>query len=158
MTAFGCQVNVRHILPGKQEAGAHGSSGCHLVAGELVQHKLVVRLVSVQRLDQPVAVAPCVGANLVVFKTVRLGKTCEIQPMLRPAFAISRRSEQRLNQPPVGIRPGIRLKRHNGLGAWQQAKKVEVQPTNQRASISLRCKRQTFELQLFENEMIDQVC
>ena len=75
MTAFGCQVNVRHILPGKQEAGAHGSSGCHLVAGELVQHKLVVRLVSVQRLDQPVAVAPCVGANLVVFKTVRLGKS-----------------------------------------------------------------------------------
>ena len=41
---------------------------------------------------------------------------------------------------------------------WLIPRLPDYYAQNQRASISLRCKRQTFELQLFENEMIDRVC
>ena len=77
--------------------------------------------------------------------------------MLRPTLAESRRREQRLNQPLVGIRSGIRFELHDRLRGRRQAEEVEVQPANQRAAVGLRRKRQIFALQFFGNEMIDRV-
>ena len=45
-------------------------------------------------MDDIVAIAPGIGPVIVVFKALALPKTHDIEPMLRPAFPVSRRGKQ----------------------------------------------------------------
>src|SRR5439155_26792183 len=76
-----------------------------LVAGDLFDDKTVVGQVTVERIDDPIAIRPN-EARLVLFKTVRVGVTRGVQPVPPPTLAIMGRVDRkstRLNSSHVAI-------------------------------------------------------
>jgi hypothetical protein len=59
------------------------------IASDLLLHKLIERHVLVQRLDDPVPILPGAAPLGIVLKTIRLREAGEIQPPLRPVFAVA---------------------------------------------------------------------
>src|SRR2546428_12844050 len=57
-----------------------------LVARKLLQNEAVVRLVAVERADHVVAIAPHLGADLIVLVAVGIGVARQVQPVPRPAL------------------------------------------------------------------------
>src|SRR5205823_2704486 len=64
-----------------------------LIAGNLIDDKLVVRLVAIERVNNPIAIKPNV-TRLVLFETIGIGIAGGIQPWPRPTLAEMRRGEQ----------------------------------------------------------------
>ena len=155
MSALGVEVDVRHVLPGEQKTGGRRRLGGDRVTGELVEDKLVVGQVGIEGSDQPVAIAPRVGANLVMLETVGLGEPREVEPVLRPAFAVGRGGQQRVEQPLVRVRPRIGLEGGDRLCTRRQAKQVEMESADQRPSIGLRRLAKPVWLQPCGDEMVD---
>ena len=56
------------------------------ITGELLDDKLVEGLIAIERVDDPIAVPPRVGAHVVSLVTERVGVTGEVQPMPAPTF------------------------------------------------------------------------
>ena len=73
-----------------------------LITGKLEPEKEIVGEVLVQGLDDPVTVAPGFLALLVEFKTVAFSETGDIEPVLCPAFAVSRRGEEPFHHLVIG--------------------------------------------------------
>ena len=60
------------------------------IARQLLDRELVEWHAGIERLDHPMAVAPCMRAPVVLLITVAVGVTGLIQPGASPAFAIMR--------------------------------------------------------------------
>ena len=128
MAPLGLQVDVRHVLSGEQETGGDGGLWIfwmEKVTGDLLLHKLIIGEVGVEGVDDPVAITPGVGANLVVLKAVRLRETRKVKPMLRPVLAVSGRSKQTVDEIFVGLRIGIFNERFYFRRRGRQAGEVE---------------------------------
>ena len=128
-----------------------------LVAGELLAHELVVRLVGVQALDDVVAVGPGVRPQCVLVVAVALGVAHQVEPVLRPALAVARTGQQGVHQLLVGLRIGILDEGLGLLAGRRQAVQVEVQPANQLAPVRLRRRRQAQLGVLLGDEAVDVV-
>ena len=102
-----------------------GIVGIELIAGELLGQEAVVGLVGVERADDVVAVAPGVGAEGVLAVAVRLGVADQVEPVPRPALAVTRRGQQAVDQPLVGIGRVVGQKRVDFLGGRRQPRQVE---------------------------------
>src|SRR4051794_32086546 len=70
---------------------------------------------------------------------VGLGIANHIEPVLRPAFAVTRVGEQTIDRALVGIGAFVSDKGSHFLWRWWQSDQVERQPTKQRRPIGLRC-------------------
>ena len=70
-----------------------------LVSGELFDHKAVVRLVRVERPDHVIAIAPCVGALVVVGIAGSIGVTHDVEPMPAPLLTVRGTSEETVDKP-----------------------------------------------------------
>ena len=103
----------------------------------MLLHKLVVRQIGIEGVDDPVAITPGIRADLVVFKPVGLGEARKIEPVLRPMLALGWRGQQAVDEIFVGARRCVLEKRLHFGGSRRQAGEVEGQPTNQGASIGL---------------------
>ena len=64
------------------------------VAGQLLDHELVVGLVVIQRPDHIIAIPPGVRLVAVAFEGVRVGITNEIEPVTGPLLTVVRTGEQ----------------------------------------------------------------
>ena len=94
------------------------------VSGELLEGELVVRNITVKRLDDPVAPRP-VGARGVRLEAVGVRVTRGIQPPHGHAFAVVRRGEETVDGLLVGLRRGVR-EESLGLGfGGRQPRQVE---------------------------------
>ncbi len=107
------------------------------VAGQLFADEFVIGQISVERTDHVVAVRPRVGARLIHFEPVALRKAHDVQPMPRPAFAISRRGEKFVDEPLDGVRRRIRHERVDFFRRRRQPDHIEIHAPNPRAPISL---------------------
>ena len=130
------------------------------VAGDLFADKFVVRLVFVEGADDVVAVAPHVGALVVVGVTAGVRVARHVQPMLPPALAVMRTGQQAINE----RRP--RLDRvlvpslaelENLKRSRRQAREVIIRPLHQRAKIRLRRPRKSRRLELAVDEGIHRI-
>ena len=84
-----------------EEGGGNGDLRIfrvQFVAGDLLTDELVIGLVSVEGLDDVVAVRPDIGAVGILAVTFGLGVTGKVQPMLSPAFAIMGRRQEVVDQ------------------------------------------------------------
>src|SRR5262252_2148958 len=82
-----------HSRSGAQETGGNSGvdvSAFNLVTGDLLFYKGVVWFVVVKRSDHIVSIQPGVGTIVIVFKAVRIGVACDIQPMTAPSLAVMR--------------------------------------------------------------------
>ena len=80
------------------------------IARELLEGELVVRNITVERFDDPVAPRP-VGARGVGLESIGVRITRSIEPPHSHAFAVVRRGEQAIDGLLVGLRRGIRQER-----------------------------------------------
>ena len=102
----GCSCRVDHILqtlvliferivgfviPSSQTQETRGNyrrfaAIGNLVAGKLIDDKLVVRHIVIERINDPIAVAPGILFHRIAFIAIRLSEANEIQPMPRPSL------------------------------------------------------------------------
>ena len=75
----------------------------HLVTRQLLLDETVVRLVLIEALNHVVAIAPDIGPRFIGFEALAIGIARQIEPMARPAFAIVRRGQQRIDHFGEGI-------------------------------------------------------
>ena len=89
----------------KIDAAWHSRSlGRDLVAGDLLDQEPVERLVAVEGVDDVVAESPGVGDVAVVLEALGLGVADDVEPVLRPALAVSRAGQQPVDDPLLGDR------------------------------------------------------
>ena len=135
-----------------------GIVGIELVAGELLGQEAVVGFVGVEGADDIVAVTPGVGAEGILAIAVRLGVANQVEPVARPALAVSAAR-------PAGGRSSAR--RRSGcivgqecvdfLGSRRQPGQVEGRAADQGRLVGFRGGRQTVVEQSLEDEAIDRV-
>ncbi len=80
-----------------------GIVGFEFVAGDLLTEEAIVGKVVVEEPDDVVAVTMGVFAEAVVFEAFGFAVADQVEPMLSPAFAIARRSEEAIDDFGVGV-------------------------------------------------------
>ena len=101
---------LAHLRRRGQRRGDEKSRGrinAHGVAGELLKEKPIVGEIAVEGVDHPVAIRPGMVAERVVFIAPRVGVADDVEPVLRPAFAVSRRREQPVDEGLDGLRARV---------------------------------------------------
>ena len=106
----------------------------HQVAGNMLDHKVVIRHIGVEGAYNVVAIAISLRNRIIRLVTAGLGKAHQIEPVLPPAFAEVRRGEQVFDKVFIDVRRSPCNKRPDFLPCRRQADEVEVQPANKRAS------------------------
>ena len=97
------------------------------VAGELLFGETIERLVLVERTDDVVSVAPGVLPLRIQLVAVRFRIANDVEPVLRPALAILRRSQQPLDNSIVGVDAASSLRKSatsRGVGGKPVRSKV----------------------------------
>ena len=121
-----------------EETGGHHREWIvrfNLVAGNLPAHKLVIRHIVVQRLDDKVAVVIGVMPVGVLLEAETVRVTGEVEPVAPPAFAVVRRVEQAIDNAlkrRTRIAIGHGKKRLRLLRGRRQADQVKVNTAQQR--------------------------
>ncbi len=67
-------VNIRHIGPARQNIVAMSLLDLHQITDDLLGYELIVRDVCIQCIDNPLSIAPGVGANSIMFKAIGFRK------------------------------------------------------------------------------------
>ncbi len=131
------------------------------VAGDLHSDELVVRHVGVERLHDPVAVSPRIGA---VFGSAnpagveRIAVAHEVEPVPAPSLAVRGRREQAIDKLLVGIRRLVRDERLDLLRRRRQAGQVERHAADERAFDGGLRRLQPGRFEFGEDERVDRVC
>ena len=108
------------------------------VARELFDRELVKRHVAVERVDHPMAIAPCPGARRVLFKAVAVGVAREVKPVSSPFLAVMRRGEQPVDNTLVSVRPGVGKECFDLRRRRRQPDQVEADPSDQSCAAGFR--------------------
>src|SRR5262245_16076550 len=127
------------------------------VAGNLLADELVVRLVLVEALNDVIAIAPRVIADLVAFEALTLREPSHVEPVSSPALAITRRGQQSINQLLICIWRLVFQEGVQFLGRGREAMQVIGSAADQRGAIGGRRHRQAFAFELGDNKGIDRV-
>ena len=91
---------MAEVAEGRERVGVAGEE---FVAGDLLLHEAVVRLVLVEGLDDVVTVAPGGRAEIVDAKAVAVGVAHEVEPGAGHALSVSRRGQQAVDELIVGL-------------------------------------------------------
>src|SRR5262249_20310325 len=97
---------IRHVRAQQVEARCDPRPrvvGKQLVASQLFLEKAVVRLVTIERLDDIVAISPGIGPDFIKLVAVAFGETDQVEPVSTPALAIVRRSQEAVDDPLPGV-------------------------------------------------------
>ncbi len=86
------------------------------ISGELLDRELIVRHIAIERVDDPVSIAPRIGPELIGLVTIAIRIAGQIQPVPRPFFTIMRRGKQPVCEPFVCIRTVVRQELSKFLG------------------------------------------
>ena len=95
-------VKHRISMKPRRDTLIDGRAGKH-VTSQLLDRKLIVRHIGVDRVDDPVAVRPDRSLSI-FFIAIRIRIASQIEPFATPAFSVMRRSQQSVEQLFVGIR------------------------------------------------------
>ena len=124
------------------------------VARDLLDRKLIEGLVGVESMDDVVAEPPHRARGVVVV-AVRIGEARQIEPHLRHAFAVVRRSQHVVHQCGVSAAIMVGEERLHLFWRRRQTTQVQAEPADQRARLCLCLRRQLFLLQPFQHECVD---
>ena len=136
-------LGVPRLVPGAvhqepREGDRFPRDGLQHVAGHLLLDQPGVGDVAVQAGNHGVAVAPGVVAEAIIFESVALGVPRGVQPVPGPALAVLGLRQEPIDQPIVGVRPGILHERLDRLGRGGKAVEVEREATDQGPAVGLR--------------------
>ena len=134
----------------------HGS-GRQEVAGELFLDEQVERFVLVEGLDEVVAVTPGMLGEDVVRGADHVGIPREIEPVAGPAFAVSRRGEQAVDDLGVGVGGLVFGEGDDFLGRGREAGEVEADASDPGMSVGIAGRLEAFGLDFLEEEAIERI-
>ena len=134
------QLDVADKVPrtgGNEPRGddSFGIIGEEHVAGNLLLDEALIGLVRIERADDVVAIRPGVIPAFVLVVAVCVAVVHDIQPVAAPAFAITRRSQQPVNEPLVGAGATIVDEIIHLFGCRRQAMQIESHAPNERAPV-----------------------
>jgi hypothetical protein len=124
------------------------------VAGKLLDHKTVERLVAVQRVHDVVAISPGVAVGDVFVEAVGVGVTGHIQPVAAPTLAVRGRGQQPLDEPRVRIRTFVGQKGLDLLRSGGQAGQVERDAANDGSLIGRHRRREARRFEPSQDEAV----
>ena len=127
------------------------------IPGDLLSDELVVGQVAVERLDHPVAVAPGVVADMVVLEALTLAEPHHVEPVPRPALAVSGRVEQAIDQLLVGCLVAVLGEALDFLRLGRKPRQVEGESPDERPPVGLGRGVQVPRLELRQDEPVDAV-
>ena len=130
----------------------------YFVAGELLLHEAVVGLVLVECLDDVIAVTPSVRLIVVVLIAGGIRVAHRIQPVASPAFAVTGRVQQFIDQPCEGFLRRVLLERGHDCGRRQQADQIQVGSPHQRPGVGARSALDALIAQASGEERVDGMC
>ncbi len=114
------------------------AAGWQQIAGKLLGHKLVVRLIVVECVDDIIAI------GLIPTRVCHAGEidptryvAGNIEPVPAPFFPIVRRGEKPIDQLLIRIRRRIGKKRPDLLWPRRKTKQIKRRPANERAFVGL---------------------
>ena len=110
---------------------AIGRERFELITGHLFLHKLIVRLVFVERFDHIIAESPGVWFDPVALETIRLGIANHIKPMPRPFLAVAWAGEQSIDDFLKCVGGGVIQKCFGFGGCGRQTGQVVIGPPQQ---------------------------
>ena len=125
------------------------------VAGDLLLHEAVVRLVGVEGLHDVVAVLPGERAVAIgVEVAVGVGVSRGVEPNFAPTLPVVRRRQHAIDHLLIGIRRFVREVGIDLGDSRRQTGEVERDAANQRGAIRLRIEAELLRFQCGENEPI----
>ena len=129
----------RIMNTGHPESGGCGSfhASRKLIANQLHADEFVVRHITVECVDDPVAIRPRVHARLVAFKTTAFTEPHHVQPVSGPAFTVVLRFQQVIDKVLIRLLGGAGAKRVHDFRRRWQPNQVKKQPANQDTRRSL---------------------
>ena len=148
-------VRRLHLIEGSGDEEAGRRIDAELVARELFADEPIVRHVSVERLDDVVAVGPGVGPGEVGLEAVGFGEARHVQPMAGPFLAEARRGQQAVDHRCVSPVRRVRDEGGHFLRRGRQSGDIEVGPTDEHARVGEAGHRQSFGLQSCGDEVVD---
>ena len=144
--------------PGGDETGGHNAVGIarkQHVPGELLLDETRIGGVVVEGSNDVVAVRPGVGPRFVFVVTVGFAVVNHIQPVSRPAFAVTRRAQQAIDHGFVRIRAAVRNELLDLLRRRRQPGEIKAEPPDQRHAVGFRGRSELFGLQFGEHKVIN---
>ncbi len=141
------------------EAGGHlllERGAREQVPRQLLDGELVERLVAIEGVDHPVAVAPHLS-EIVEVDAVGVGIAGSVQPVAGPVLPPVRGSQQFVHQLLVSIGRLVRHKRTHHRRIGRQSGQVQTQAAGQGLAIGLGCWRKALGLQARQNESVHRV-
>jgi len=128
------------------------------IAGKLLNRELVEGHVGIDRVDDPVTIAPRIGPMVVFFKTVAVGIAGAVEPVTPPAFSEGLTRKEIIGQPRESGFPIVRDRRPVGrelFQRWRQAGEVVKKATDQGDVIGLGRGSDAFFHETIEDKSID---
>ena len=136
---------------------AVGRIGKEHVAGDLLLDEPGVGLVGVERTDHIIAIGPGIGPGLVLVVAVRVAVVDDVEPVPGPAFTVSGRGQQPVDEFLVGRGISVGNEGIHFLGRWRQARQVKREPADERAAVGDRRRREFLLGERRANEEVDGV-
>ena len=128
-----------------------------LVPSDLPFHKLIIRHIGIERLNDEVTVMKCKVAVVILLKPMALRKTRHIQPVPSPSLAVMLGGKQTVDNLCVSLLRRIGHKRRDFSRRRRQADQIKIQPTNLRARIRQPVGLQLGRLQFTQHKPINVV-
>ncbi len=122
--ALGFDVADEVPRSGGEESGCDDGRGVAWgedIACDLFAEKAVVGFVVVEGIDDIIAVAPCVWADLVTFESVGVGVVGDVEPVPSPAFAVVGGGEEFVDEFFVGERVRVMDELVDSIGGGGEA-------------------------------------
>ena len=120
------------------------------VAGDLLDHKLVVGHVAIDRGNHPVAPDPHL-ATKILFVAVGVGIAGEVEPVPRPLLAVAVAREQGIDR----LLIALGLEGGELLGRRRQADEIEIDPAAERGGIGLGRRREALRGEVGGDDRVD---
>ena len=126
------------------------------ITGQLFERELVVRLSRIQRRNQSITPPPHLTMSVHVI-AVRVGVTGQIEPTDCHLFAVTRRSDEPLDQTLVGILGPVRQEAIQLVQGRRQAGQGQRGTPHETLRIRGRCRRHLLLALLLQNEAIQRI-
>ena len=154
------QLHVSHKIPRPRGDETRGDDaicfvGIEYVAGQLLLDEPPVGLVGIERTNDIIAIGPGMIAAFVFVVAVRIAVVRYVEPVASPAFAITRRIQQTIHEPQVGIGGRVVQEAINFLWTGRKPKQVEAQATNQREAVCFSRRFKAFSFEGRQHEGVD---
>src|SRR5262249_38628382 len=125
------------------------------IARELFDRELIEGEVSIEGIDHPVPVTPCVRTGRVLFVAIAVGITSEVEPVPAPALTEVGQVERAIDEPFPSVGARIRDERFDFFRTRRQTQEIETEPADERPSIGFGTRLDLLRFQTSENETID---